>query len=96
MGAFFGYILVWTNDIKISAFAHILNNSMVMIMGAVYGAEVLTDFETSFYPDIPYLPYLSFIASLVFLVFFRGYFFKNHKTFYLPWQKKQLLPPTES
>lgn len=96
MGVFFGYLLVWTNDIKISAFAHILNNSMVMIIGAVYGAEVLTDFETSFYPDIPYLPFISLIASLVFLVFFRGYFFKNHKTFYLPWQKKQLLPPTES
>lgn len=94
MGVFFGYLLVWTNDIKISAFAHILNNSMVMIMGAIFGKEVLTSGTLAIYPPIPYLPLISFIVSVAFFVFFRGYFFKKQSGY--PWQQRQLPPPIES
>ena len=94
MGVFFGYLLVWSNDVKVSAFAHILNNSMVIVFASIYGAEILTDNNISIYPDVPYLPMVSLILTAIFLIFCRGYFFKDHKTLTIPWQKRAVVPPS--
>ena len=90
MGAFFGYLLVWTNDLKVSMFAHIFNNSIVVVVAAVNGIDSLS--TTSILPGSPFLPILSLASTSIFLWLFRGYFFKDNFKLSLPWQKKQLPP----
>lgn len=92
MGAFFGFLLVWTSDVKISAFAHILNNSVVVITAGINGEETLTNPDYILLPDIPYLSVISLISTIIFLVFFRGYFFKSSTKTSILWQKSQLPP----
>lgn len=95
MGAFFGYLLVWTGDIKVSAFAHILNNSIVVVTAALSESLTASEPETGLMPDVPFLPLISVILTAIFLYYFRGFFFKEHHKQTYPWQKSQLPPVTE-
>lgn len=76
MGVFFGYLLIWTGDLKVAAFAHILNNSVVVVISSITGCELITaEGEGLFSSQLP-LSGISLIISIIFFIFFRGYFFK--------------------
>lgn len=92
MGLFFGYLVVWTSDIKISMFAHILNNSLVVLIAGIEGNSDVANPETAILPQNDWLPLISIIASTIFFIYFRGYFFQNKKL--TIWRKSQLPPVT--
>lgn len=97
MGAFFGYLLYWTSDMKTASFAHILNNSMVVITAAFSGGENLTASELSIIPQFPYIHIISCGLTVLFFIFLRGYFFKvSHSSIksHYKWQRSQLPPIT--
>ena len=93
MGAFFGYLLVWTRSLWVPVFAHALNNSIVVITAAVTG-EVSTSILDSQHSGIDFGNSMVVIGSVlltvIFLTIFKDIFFKsNHR-----WQKSQLPPVT--
>lgn len=92
MGAFFGYLLFWTGDLKISAFAHILNNSIVVIMAGIEGNENLSASELSLIPTLPYLPLVSLVLTVMFFIFCKDFFFRTKSA---SWQKNQIPQVTE-
>ena len=97
MGAFFGYVLVWTQDVKVSAFAHMLNNGSVVLASYFLNVDDIT--TSTFTTDaigFQYLPFVSLIATALFLIFCRGFFFKQNKTQVITWQKSQLPPVSEN
>lgn len=92
MGAFFGYLLLWTKDVKISAFAHILNNSVVVIVAAFSSPEEIISGESLLVPDVPYLPLASVLSTVMFFIFFRKFFFQKSQNTTVTWPKSQLPP----
>ena len=92
MGAFFGYLLVWTESIWVPAFAHVLNNSIVVISAAVtgeYSADVLDSQTNSMYFDNSLIVIGSVVATVLFLLIFRDSIFKNK------WLRNQPTPAIE-
>lgn len=83
MGAMFGYLLVWTRSLWTSAFAHSLNNSMVVVVYWLNGKGLTAgiDFseigvtESSF----PFLAVGSTVTLVIFLFYFRKYFFRSSR-----------------
>ena len=79
MGAFFGYLLLWTRSIWVPVFAHALNNSMVVITSAVTGdtnSSVLSNDSPFFSNNI-----LTVVASIMLtagcIYLWRNYAYKN-------------------
>lgn len=98
MGAFFGYLLVWTKSIWVPVFAHALNNSAVVIGAAITGdaSGSLIDSETSSAVLGSNLTVIgSVIFTILFLWFCRDNLFKSNNTDNR-WQKSQLPPVSES
>lgn len=96
MGAFFGYLLVWTGSIWVPVFAHILNNSVVVITAALTG-DASTSILTQQNPSLDLGNYTvigSVVLTALFLYFYRDFFKRNqlHKRL---WQKSQLPPVSE-
>ncbi len=83
MGAAFGYLLVWSGSLRTSAFAHSLNNSLVVIFSWIAGrcqmngSETFNSFENlgTVEAGIPWPAVGSAVATALFLYFFRKYFF---------------------
>lgn len=76
LGAWFGYLYMWTGSLWVPVFAHALNNSM-----AVAGAWLTANNLISFNPDtlgvsdgFPILALLSVLAASVVIVFHRHFF----------------------
>lgn len=81
MGAFFGYLFIWTKSLWVPVFAHSLNNSVVVVISSQ--TENLNANEGTFFSpvieSIPYLlPVMSFLLTSLFLLFLRNYFFKKN------------------
>lgn len=98
MGAFFGFLLLWTRSIWVPMFAHILNNSMVVLTAALSGdtsASLIDTTGKSVYFDNPYGVLTSLILTIAFLVFFRNSFFKSNNNLKFSWQKNQRPPVSE-
>ena len=105
MGAFFGYLFVWTGSLWVPVFAHALNNSVVVVTAYFINNPTSTNSD-SVIPVIenaPYiLPLVSLISTGIFLIFFRKFFFnkvgrigfpiKKHRNI---WQRKQFPPVSE-
>ena len=95
MGAFFGYLLVWTRSIWVPMFAHILNNSMVVISSAISNDPSGSLIDTA-NPSIFFGNSLGVITSVLltvaYLIFCRNSTFKSNST----WQRKQLPPVSEN
>ena len=93
MGAFFGYLLYWTKSIWVPVFAHMLNNSMVVITSAYSGDASLSLLDRE-NPSLLLGNSLSVIASVVLTVLFlwlcKNSMFKNNKSYKSIWRKSQL------
>ena len=79
MGAFFGYLFVWTGSLWPSIFAHALNNSLVVLGAWLTGSVVSDGFDTlgvAQNGQFPYAALGSAVATALFLWGFRNYFFK--------------------
>ena len=80
MGAFFGYLLLWTRSVWVPVFAHILNNSMVVVASAVSGNPlegVLDQEKTDAMISSPAIVIGSVVMTFIFFAFFRNRFFNN-------------------
>lgn len=78
MGIFFGYLMVWTNSLWPSIFAHSLNNSIIVILSGL-GIED-TDITISELTSMsPILIILSLVLSVLFFIYCRRYFFSPLK-----------------
>ena len=91
MGAFFGYLLIWTKSIWVPVFAHVLNNSVVVVTASLTGVSS----EDMFSEGIEFLNIgnnvvvlFSLVLTAIFLIFFRREFFKTDRK----WQRNQLPP----
>ena len=95
MGVFFGYLLVWTKSIWVPVFAHMLNNSTVVITAALTG-DTTNNLMDATNTDIYFGGSLYVIASVIltalYLMVCRDWTFKTHKTHRSIWQKSQLPP----
>ena len=98
MGVFFGYLLVWTGSLWVPMFAHILNNSAVVIASALSGGATSSLFDSS-NPELYFGNSLSVAGSVLFtalfFIFGRDFIFKNNRTRRARWQKNQLPRVTE-
>ena len=93
MGAFFGYLLVWTGSLWVPIFAHVLNNSMVVIVSAVTGevnTSILDHQSATQYFDPSVTIIGSVVLTFLFLILCRDSIFKTRKNKKSPWQKKRL------
>lgn len=81
MGAFFGFLLVWTGSIWPGVFAHALNNSIVVFSTWFYGnpESELSLIGVPSEGDIPWAAVFSLAATSIFLYQFRRVFFTNRK-----------------
>ncbi len=81
MGAFFGYLLVWTGSLWVAAFAHALNNSVVVVsyylMSQHPAFQNLDSYGVSPTGEFPWDALTSAAATAIFLWKFRHFFFKN-------------------
>ena len=92
MGAFFGYLLVWSRSLWVPVFAHALNNSMVVIVSAITGettSSMIESTNSSEFLAHPIPVIVSGAFTILFLVFFKESFFKKSSA---KWQKNQLPP----
>ena len=86
MGVFFGYLLVWSRSIWVPVFAHVLNNSVVVILASIkgeYTSGILDNPQTAVYFDNAVVPLISVILTALFFVYFKDLLFKNK------WQRNQ-------
>jgi len=69
LGAYFGYLLYWTNNLWVPIIGHFFNNGMITIMAFYYARQgkSFTDLADS----TPYSPWI-YVASLIFTVIFVG------------------------
>ena len=82
LGAFFGYLYIWSGSIWTSVFAHALNNSMVVITAwLVAKGKTDIDFEQFGITEsgIPWCAIISGILLFCFLFICRKCFFKEGK-----------------
>lgn len=80
MGAFFGYLLVWTGSLWPSVFAHALNNSIVVAGYWWHGGSAtggIDAFGVAGEGEFPWDAFASLVATCLFFWRFRGYFFKT-------------------
>lgn len=93
MGAFFGYLLLWTRSIWVPIIAHALNNSMVVITAALsdqpYSAK--ENLSQTLCNENPAIVIGSFALSVIFFYLCKDFFFKNSSL----WQKSPLPPVSE-
>lgn len=95
MGAFFGYLLVWTKSLWIPIFAHILNNSAVVVTSSIFGytaESFLTNEIVGTRLDSSLYVFGSVLLTFVTLFVFKETFFSVSKSSNKTWQKNQLPP----
>ena len=99
MGVFFGYLLIWTRSIWVPVFAHALNNSVVVITGALTAetsGNLLDTSGSTEYLGNPLAVAGSILITSLFLIVCRNSFFKSDNTHNLTWQKSQQPPVSEN
>lgn len=71
LGAFFGYMLVWTNNIWVPIVGHFVNNAMVTIMAFYYTTQGKTFEDLQTYDSYSIFVYLgSFVLAIILGVVF--------------------------
>lgn len=95
MGVFFGYLLIWTRSIWVPVFAHVLNNSFVVV--TAYLLE-RTDQSSGDFNLLPFTSdniigvLASIVITVLFFMFCKDLFFKQSMK---KWLKSQLPPVSE-
>ncbi|MGJ1285983.1 CPBP family glutamic-type intramembrane protease [Sphingobacterium spiritivorum] len=69
LGAFFGYLLIWSNNIWVPIFGHFINNATATIFGFYYSREGKTFKEMSTAEVYPWYIYIGSIAATMVLLF---------------------------
>lgn len=80
MGAFFGYVFMWSGSLWPAVFAHALNNSLVVVSAYISGGDLgsgIDSFGVSAIDEFPVTALFSILATGLFLWKFRNYFFKT-------------------
>lgn len=80
MGAFFGYLLVWTGSIWPSVFAHALNNSIVVVSALICGegsGDPVGNIGATTDGSLPWAAVFSLAATALFFFHFRNTLFKR-------------------
>src|SRR5690606_22116941 len=77
LGAFFGYMLVWTQNIWVPVLGHFVNNASVTVMAYYYAKQGKTYQELQNYENYPIIVY---IGSIILTGLF-GYwlYIRTHK-----------------
>lgn len=84
MGAFFGYLFIWSGNLWPSVFAHFLNNSIVVVSSWMAERDIFSDMDrlgVSAEGAVPYAAITSCIATILFIFAFKGYFFKSCRNY---------------
>lgn len=79
MGAFFGYLLVWTGSLWPGIFAHALNNSTVVVAAWIFGDPDKADFMTPPASGIPWGAIVSATLTIMLLTKYKDLFFTTTK-----------------
>lgn len=81
LGAWFGYLFLWTGSIYVPVVAHVINNGVVVLCSWLNNRGVETNFEMIGVAEsgFPVAAFVSMAAIVVFLTYFRNFFFKNGK-----------------
>tara|TARA_R100001015_G_C4606932_1_gene162012 strand:- start:275 stop:1204 length:930 start_codon:yes stop_codon:yes gene_type:complete len=79
LGAFFGYLLVWTNSLWAPILAHFINNTMALLIAYYYGSESLETEIDSLGSTTDTL-WISGISLVVFSYFIYRFRQLSHKT----------------
>lgn len=83
LGAWFGYLLYWTQSIYVPIIAHFINNGVVVVCAWLtingYGFEFDRFGVTE--EGFPTAAFISLIATIAFLIFFRRTFFNTGNSF---------------
>lgn len=98
MGVFFGYLLVWTKSIWVPVFAHILNNSIVVITAAINGNQSINmgqAAESILSTGNSVVVIASVLLTVGFFIFYKNSVFKTHNPREYKWQKKHIPPVSE-
>lgn len=93
MGVFFGYLLIWTGSIWVPVFAHVLNNSIVVLTAAFTGdvsASILDQQNPAVYFGESVTVIGSVVLTALFFLMCRNYIFKSNR--HSSWQKSPLPP----
>lgn len=85
LGAWLGYLLVWTRSLWVPVIAHALNNSMVVIAAFLANVGIIPSgwLDKIGIPQdgsFPLLAVASAVATIALAVFFRGILVKEHLT----------------
>ncbi|MCH5232176.1 MAG: CPBP family intramembrane metalloprotease [Muribaculaceae bacterium] len=89
MGAFFGYLLVWTGSLWPGCFAHILNNSVIVILAGLNPGNTNMSENISFFPSTSFMPLLSLGLTVLFFIFLKDFFFVEPNKKLTTWPRKQ-------
>lgn len=82
LGAFFGYLLLWTGSIYISAAAHALNNSVYVLLHWLTlrgDTSIHADYLGVTTSGFPAIATVSLVMTLIVLIGMRRYLFSTHK-----------------
>ena len=81
LGAWFGYLLFWTRSIYVPAFAHFLNNGVVVVCSWLTARGSTYDFEHFGVTEygFPLPAFISALAFVAFILFFKNFFFSHSK-----------------
>lgn len=77
LGAWFGYLLLWTQSVYVPMIAHAINNGTVVIASWLMGRGTIPDVETLGVTEFgfPMLAFISALVTLAFLYFAKDIFF---------------------
>lgn len=95
MGAFFGYLFIWSRNLWVPIFGHVLNNSLVVATAPFFmefGSETTSEVSFGLNSEFPFLALASLTITILFFIFFRCYFFKTTSNKESLWQKNHLPP----
>lgn len=83
MGAFFGYILVWTGSLWPAVFAHALNNSIVVVTAWISGnpdEDIIGEIGRVSDGSVPWAAVFSIVATVIFFLRLREFFFNRNSS----------------
>ena len=83
LGAWFGYLFIWTRSLWVPIIAHALNNSIVVVATwlesrGLINSESIDNIGLASNGSFPWLALASAILTIVFIVFFKNWIKKNN------------------